>query len=232
MDKELSNFLEQREHTVLTDIDVITAAVAVPLLEIDGEDHVVFTVRSNKQPGEISFPGGHCEPNDKSGAHAAMRECSEELGIDLDQIELAIYGMEGLLCNLSTLFVAIILSFIFHTTYEFVLFIFFFIPLRLSYKSFHCSSFLQCLVFSNMIILFASYFIKYVTNIPFLRLICLSLIVANYTLSFEKNKRLHCIEILILYLCSFIDSSLLVIYLISLFINTILILLKRGENHV
>ena len=38
-----------------------------------------------------------------------------------------------------------------------------------------------------MIILFASYFIKYVTNIPFLRLICLSLIVANYTLSFEKN---------------------------------------------
>ena len=30
MDKKLSNFLEQREHTVLTDIDVITAAVAVP----------------------------------------------------------------------------------------------------------------------------------------------------------------------------------------------------------
>ena len=124
--------------------------------------------------------------------------------------------------------------FIIHFSYNLrIRFIYFlFIPLRLSYKSFHCSSFLQCLVFSNMIILFASYFIKYVTNIPFLRLICLSLIVANYTLSFEKNKRLHCIEILILYLCSFIDSSLLVIYLISLFINTILILLKRGENHV
>ena len=55
MDKKLSKFLEKREHTVLTDIDVIAAAVAVPLLEIDGEDHVVFTVRSNKlrrQPGE------------------------------------------------------------------------------------------------------------------------------------------------------------------------------------
>ena len=34
MDKKLSNFLEKREHTFLTDIDVITAAVAVPLLEI------------------------------------------------------------------------------------------------------------------------------------------------------------------------------------------------------
>ena len=58
MNKKLSNFLEKREHTVLTDIDVITAAVAVPLLEIDGEDHIVFTVHSNKlrrQPGEISF---------------------------------------------------------------------------------------------------------------------------------------------------------------------------------
>ena len=118
--------------------------------------------------------------------YLTMKIIPREYENDLDQIELAIYGMEGLLCNLSTLFVAIILSFIFHTTYEFVLFIFFFIPLRLSYKSFHCSSFLQCLVFSNMIILFASYFIKYVTNIPFLRLICLSLIVANYTLSFEK----------------------------------------------
>ena len=54
MDKKLINLLAQREHTVLTDIDVITAAVAVPLLEIDGDDHVVFTVRSNKlrrQPG-------------------------------------------------------------------------------------------------------------------------------------------------------------------------------------
>ena len=30
MDKKLSNFLEKREHTILTDIDVITAAVAVP----------------------------------------------------------------------------------------------------------------------------------------------------------------------------------------------------------
>ena len=30
MDKKLSKFLEKREHTVLPDIDVITAAVAGP----------------------------------------------------------------------------------------------------------------------------------------------------------------------------------------------------------
>ena len=58
--------------------------------------------------------------------YLTMKIIPREYENDLDQIELAIYGMEGLLCNLSTLFVAIILSFIFHTTYEFVLFIFFF----------------------------------------------------------------------------------------------------------
>ena len=58
--------------------------------------------------------------------YLTMKIIPREYENDLDQIELAVYGMEGLLCNLSTLFVAIILSFIFHTTYEFVLFIFFF----------------------------------------------------------------------------------------------------------
>ena len=91
MDRQLSAYLNGREPQVATDIDVITAAVAVPLLEIDGEDHVLFTVRSQtlrRQPGEISFPGGHCESTDKTGAAAAIRECSEELGIDTEQIEL------------------------------------------------------------------------------------------------------------------------------------------------
>ena len=54
--------------------------------------------------------------------YLTMKIIPREYENDLDQIELAIYGMEGLLCNLSTLFVAIILSFIFHTTYEYPFF--------------------------------------------------------------------------------------------------------------
>ena len=45
--------------------------------------------------------------------YLTMKIIPREYENDLDQIELAVYGMEGLLCNLSTLFVAIILSFIF-----------------------------------------------------------------------------------------------------------------------
>ena len=43
--------------------------------------------------------------------YLTMKIIPREYENDLDQIELAIYGMEGLLCNLSTLFVAIILSY-------------------------------------------------------------------------------------------------------------------------
>ena len=47
MDRQLTELLINRESQVATDIDVITAAVAVPLLEVDDEDHIVFTVRSH-----------------------------------------------------------------------------------------------------------------------------------------------------------------------------------------
>lgn len=162
--------------------------------------------------------------------YLTMKIMPQEYKNDFDKIELATYGMEGMLCNLSTISMAFVLSIIFHTKYEFILFILFFVPLRLSYKSFHCSSFLQCFVFSNILILFATYFIKYITNIPFLKMICFILIIANYILSFEKNKKLHCFEMFVLYLL--MDSSLLIAYLISLLINIVLLILKRGENYV
>ena len=59
--------------------------------------------------------------------YLTMKIIPREYENDLDQIELAVYGMEGLLCNLSTLFVAIILSFIFHTTLRirFIYFLFY-----------------------------------------------------------------------------------------------------------
>lgn len=91
MDIQLKQYLANREQTIVTDIDVITAAVAIPLVKIDKEDHVLFTVRSmnlRRQPGEVSFPGGHREAKDKTGADTAIRECSEELGIPLETIEL------------------------------------------------------------------------------------------------------------------------------------------------
>ena len=65
-------------------------SVLIPLIEIDGEIHLIYELRSqnlNTQPGEISFPGGRIERGEEF-SQAAVRECSEELLIPEKKIEL------------------------------------------------------------------------------------------------------------------------------------------------
>jgi peroxisomal coenzyme A diphosphatase NUDT7 len=65
------------------------AAVLLPLVTINRELHILFQVRSlalRAQPGEICFPGGKIEPTDRDAKAAAIRECTEELGIDESDI--------------------------------------------------------------------------------------------------------------------------------------------------
>lgn len=64
-------------------------AVLVPVVNIDGEYHLIFEVRSSDmtwQPGDICFPGGRIEIGDKSPKEAAVREMIEELGVTREQI--------------------------------------------------------------------------------------------------------------------------------------------------
>ena len=71
------------------------SAVLIPLVGVDGETHVLFEIRSHQlksQPGEICFPGGRVEQDDASEKEAALRETCEELGIDLEEVEI-IHGL-------------------------------------------------------------------------------------------------------------------------------------------
>lgn len=66
------------------------SAVLVPLVEKDGELHVLFEVRAaslHSQPGEICFPGGAVEAGETK-REAALRETEEELLVERSQIEL------------------------------------------------------------------------------------------------------------------------------------------------
>lgn len=60
------------------------AAVLMPLWD-DGKDiQVVFTLRSTALPhhaGQISFPGGMRDPEDKDTCTTALRETAEEIGV-------------------------------------------------------------------------------------------------------------------------------------------------------
>lgn len=67
------------------------AAVLVVLLEQHGELHVVLTQRSAQlrhHAGQISFPGGRQEPQDKDLYATALREAHEEIGLEPSAVTL------------------------------------------------------------------------------------------------------------------------------------------------
>lgn len=65
-------------------------AVLVPLVEKEGELHILYEVRAEnmkRQPGEVCFPGGRIE-NNESAEECAVRETSEELNIEQSEIRI------------------------------------------------------------------------------------------------------------------------------------------------
>ena len=67
------------------------SAVLVPITELDGELHLILTKRAlhlKHHPGQISFPGGKVEPNDRNEIETALRETEEEIGIAPSSIDV------------------------------------------------------------------------------------------------------------------------------------------------
>jgi ADP-ribose pyrophosphatase YjhB (NUDIX family) len=60
-----------------------TAAVLVPFLDLP-EPELVLTRRADhlpQHPGQVSFPGGAAEEDDRSAVQTALREAFEEIGL-------------------------------------------------------------------------------------------------------------------------------------------------------
>jgi peroxisomal coenzyme A diphosphatase NUDT7 len=82
--------LTKRNPNILGMDEFLQFAVLVPLVQKQDELHVLFEVRAHhlrRQPGEICFPGGKIEPNDSTPQDAAVRETTEELGIENKAVE-------------------------------------------------------------------------------------------------------------------------------------------------
>lgn len=91
MDLEvIQNRLRKHSPSILGNADFSKFAVLLPLILKDGEIYILFEVRSHKmrrQPGEICFPGGRMDQEDKTEQDTAVRETTEELGINREQVK-------------------------------------------------------------------------------------------------------------------------------------------------
>jgi 8-oxo-dGTP pyrophosphatase MutT (NUDIX family) len=67
------------------------AAVLAPVIERDGDAHLLFTKRAEhlgEHPGQMSFPGGGREPVDRTLTDTALREANEEVGMRPDEVDV------------------------------------------------------------------------------------------------------------------------------------------------
>ena len=68
-----------------------TAAVLVPLFELEDQLHVLYTRRTDWLPshqGEVAFPGGKADKSDADLLATALREAHEEIGLVPETVDV------------------------------------------------------------------------------------------------------------------------------------------------
>ena len=87
----LKQVLAERVTVDITDSDLMPAAVLILLYAKNGAFHVLLNKRSELveyHKGEISFPGGAREPEDRDFVDTALRETEEEMGVSRGDITI------------------------------------------------------------------------------------------------------------------------------------------------
>ena len=83
--------LAEHQRPVVEDAGLRPAGVVALVYGRGDESVVLLSKRSealDRHPGEISFPGGRREVGDRSLMHTALRETSEEVGVDPADVEV------------------------------------------------------------------------------------------------------------------------------------------------
>ena len=88
---QLRKILSTRYRNKIEAKGCIPAAVLILLYEKDGIPYLLLTKRTQKvadHKGQISFPGGVRDEKDESLEVTALREAAEEVGIDINKVEI------------------------------------------------------------------------------------------------------------------------------------------------
>ena len=89
--ESINKMLSSRKRRVIEHPPFSHAAVLVPLFKKDGGCHLLFTKRSDQvkyHKGEISFPGGVVDEEDKELIGTALREAFEEIGLKESDVQV------------------------------------------------------------------------------------------------------------------------------------------------
>jgi len=81
--------LDRRVNHTVSDPTLMPAAVMLLLYPKDGDYYILLNKRSQgveHHKGEISFPGGARDPEDRDFLDTALRETEEEMGISRDDV--------------------------------------------------------------------------------------------------------------------------------------------------
>ena len=91
MRERIRHVLGQREKQRIIDLNATPSAVLIPIFEKNGEDHILFTKRTETvehHKGQISFPGGKRDIEDENLLQTALRESLEEVGIRPEDVDV------------------------------------------------------------------------------------------------------------------------------------------------
>jgi 8-oxo-dGTP pyrophosphatase MutT (NUDIX family) len=87
----LQRRLSQRQRHVMQRESLTSSAVLVPIVKNPAGLELLFTKRTDTvehHKGQISFPGGAADETDRSPADTALRESSEEIGLDRSAVSI------------------------------------------------------------------------------------------------------------------------------------------------
>ncbi len=91
MKQRLRQALSLRQKRHIADASRVPSAVLLPIYYKQGQYYILFTKRTGKvkeHKSEISFPGGAHQDGDSTLVDTALRECTEEIGLMADRVEV------------------------------------------------------------------------------------------------------------------------------------------------
>jgi len=89
--ERLAQALSKRKKHCITEASLTRAAVLVPIYLKGGQYHILFTKRTETlkvHKGQISFPGGAYQEEDRTLVNTALRESAEEINLVAECVEV------------------------------------------------------------------------------------------------------------------------------------------------